>query len=81
MSALQTSVSKVRLTHWICLLGFYLEKEGVCGEGARGESWSLPVASTSYMTLQHFSSSAHTSSLEYKGKGIPRENKKENLSK
>lgn len=81
MSALQTSASKVRLTNWIPPVGC-LEEEGILG--ARGESWSLPVASTSYMTLKHFFflfffppalTHHHWDTKKNPGEGIPREKK------
>lgn len=48
------SVWRVRLTNWIPLMNFCLKEEE---KGEREGKWSLPVASTGYMTLQICSSS------------------------
>lgn len=76
VSVLQTSgsVSRVRLTNWIPHMSFCLEEAeesgragggARCGKAAREGKWSLPVASTSYMTLQTCSSGSQTSTLGF----------------
>lgn len=68
LSVLQTSgsVSKVRLTNWIPLVSFCLEGGVDVARVWVGEKRSLLVTSTSYKTLQPFSSSAHASALGFR---------------